>query len=206
MSTLPPLTSPNIQHGPFPPASQEAQETKNLSDLDTQLTEKNIKMMIRDPHSSQSRALFDRLRPLLTPDTVRALLRGPNAHENAKVLQAMGKHLSREHVTSCLKTVRDDASKTVNNQLKLESFQYIAKAFDEGGIEEIIGQYNSSKDRVTALGKNFSTMASTAKSLTDIGGSLTKDNLDAVRARPADTPAQPPTLPNANPANTQIQF
>lgn len=191
---------------PASPQAPQAKLTEDLNELNAVLTKDTIDQVVRDPHGKSSRTLVARTRALLTPANMRSMLRGPDAQANAATLEGLGQRLGKDPLTATLKSASTDAEQAVVDQLKLNNLENLGKAYEGGGgTGDILKDYNTSRTRIDALKRNLSAMQASARSLGDIGASLTKEKIAALRApEPAPTPATAPApAPTAEHATRQ---
>jgi hypothetical protein len=180
------------------PSAPEAKLTTDLNELNAALTKDTIDRIVRDPNARSSRTLVARTRALLTPANIRSMVRGPNAQANAATLEGLGQRLGKEPLTATLKSASTDAEQAVVNQLKLNNLENLGKAYEGGGgTSDILNDYNTSRARVDALKSNLSAMQTSAHSLGDIGASLTKEKIAALRAPGPASDTAPDAAPKA---------
>ncbi|MBI6604742.1 MULTISPECIES: M10 family metallopeptidase C-terminal domain-containing protein [Pseudomonas] len=178
--------------GPALPSAPEAKLTEDLSDLNTALTQDNINQMVRDPDAESSRALIARTRALLTPANMRTMLGGPNASTNAATLEGLRQRLGKQVLTETQQSASNDAEQELIDQMKLHLLENLGKIYDGGlGTDEILKDYNMSRKHIDAIKRDQSAREASVRTLYDIGGSLSKEKLSALRTpEPASATAQ----------------
>lgn len=178
--------------GPALPSAPEAKLTEDLSDLNTALTQDNINQMVRDPDAESSRALIARTRALLTPANMRTMLGGPNASTNAATLEGLRQRLGKQVLTETQQSASNDAEQELIDQMKLHLLENLGKIYDGGlGTDEILKDYNMSRKHIDAMKRDQSAREASVRTLYDIGGSLSKEKLSALRTpEPASATAQ----------------
>lgn len=178
--------------GPALAAAPEAKLTEDLSDLNTALTQDNINQMVRDPDAESSRALIARTRALLTPANMRTMLGGPNASTNAATLEGLRQRLGKQVLTETQQSASNDAEQELIDQMKLHHLENLGKIYDGGlGTDEILKDYNMSRKHIDAMKRDQSAREASVRTLYDIGGSLSKEKLSALRTpEPASATAQ----------------
>ena len=178
--------------GPALPSAPEAKLTEDLSDLNTALTQDNINQMVRDPDAESSRALIARTRALLTPANMRTMLGGPNASTNAATLEGLRQRLGKQVLTETQQSASNDAEQELIDQMKLHHLENLGKIYDGGlGTDEILKDYNMSRKHIDAMKRDQSAREASVRTLYDIGGSLSKEKLSALRTpEPASATAQ----------------
>lgn len=177
---------------PALPSAPEAKLTEDLSDLNTALTQDNINQMVRDPDAESSRALIARARALLTPANMRTMLGGPNASTNAATLEGLRQRLGKQVLTETQQSASSDAEQALIDQMKLHHLENLGKIYDGGlGTDEILKDYNMSRKHIDAMKRDQSAREASVRTLYDIGGSLSKEKLSALRTpEPASATAQ----------------
>lgn len=178
--------------GPALPSAPEAKLTEDLSDLNTALTQDNINQMVRDPDAESSRALIARTRALLTPANMRTMLGGPNASTNAATLEGLRQRLGKQVLTETQQSASNDAEQELIDQMKLHLLESLGKIYEGGlGTDEILKDYNMSRKHIDAMKRDQSAREASVRTLYDIGGSLSKEKLSALRTpEPASATAQ----------------
>ncbi|WHT78907.1 M10 family metallopeptidase C-terminal domain-containing protein [Pseudomonas rhodesiae] len=178
--------------GPALPSAPEAKLTEDLSDLNTALTQDNINQMVRDPDAESSRALIARTRALLTPANMRTMLGGPNASTNAATLEGLRQRLGKQVLTETQQSASNDAEQELIDQMKLHLLENLGKIYEGGlGTDEILKDYNMSRKHIDAMKRDQSAREASVRTLYDIGGSLSKEKLSALRTpEPASATAQ----------------
>lgn len=178
--------------GPALPSAPEAKLTEDLSDLNTALTQDNINQMVRDPDAESSRALIARTRALLTQANMRTMLGGPNASTNAATLEGLRQRLGKQVLTETQQSASNDAEQELIDQMKLHHLENLGKIYDGGlGTDEILKDYNMSRKHIDAIKRDQSAREASVRTLYDIGGSLSKEKLSALRTpEPASATAQ----------------
>lgn len=168
---------------PTPPTNNTTPQ-EDPGDLVELLTKDHIREIVRDPNSPKSKAILERLHERLTPEKFEAMLQGPNGEANARKLKAIGKALNKGEIDSNLSEIKNQITEQKIKELLLRTIEMLTKAFDEGGIEGIVGSTKRWQDEKDSMAKQFSESSSAAKGLNDIGSSLSEDNVNKTQRRP----------------------
>ncbi|MCR4539147.1 M10 family metallopeptidase C-terminal domain-containing protein [Pseudomonas sp. 18.1.10] len=169
------------------PSANNATPQENPNDLAPMLTRENIKQLMRNPDSPESKALMEKTRARLTPEKIQAMVQGPKGEANAQTLKAIGKHLNNDEIDSDLAETKKQMVEEKTKELSRRNFEMLTQAFDGGSIESFVGNIKRLEDDRAAMQKQFSAANNAAKGLGDIGSSLTEDNVNKMRRDPGKT-------------------
>lgn len=169
------------------PSANNTTPQENPDDLTPMLTRENIKQMVRNPNSPESKALIEQTRARLTPEKIQNMVQGPNGEANAQKLKAIGKHLNKDEIDSGLAETKKQMVEQKIKELSYRNVEMLTQAFNGDGIEGVIGNIKRLQDEEASMQKQFSDANRAAKGLGDIGSSLTEDNVDKMRRDPGKT-------------------
>jgi len=169
------------------PSANNATPQENPNDLAPMLTRENIKQLVRNPNSPESKALMEKTRARLTPEKIQAMVQGPNGEANAQTLKAIGKHLNKDEIDSGLAETKKQMVEEKIKELSHRNVETLLHAFDGGSAESIVSDIKRLEDDGAAMQKQFSASNNAAKGLGDIGSSLTEDNVNKMRRDPGKT-------------------
>ena len=169
------------------PKAPDPTPQEDPSDLDPLLSKANIKQILRHPNSPRSKMLVEKIRSRLTPETIHAMLHGPNGDANAIKLKVIGKHLATDEVDTNLAAVQREMIDEKITRLKSHNIEMLINAFDSDGIEGITQNIIQWRDEKAAMRKEFSESSKSAKSFHEMGRSLSEDNVNKIRRDPGKT-------------------
>lgn len=181
------------------PSAQQAAATQSLNELSALLTPETLKQLLRNPDSEASRKLLEKIKSLLTPANIASLLHGPNTQANRKVLAAIGQLLGKEALAVVLITAKREAGKEVTDKFGAKMLTTLPKALEGGGggIGDSIDQLNESKSALDTLKRNFSTMNATAEQLAEVGALLSEEQLGVEQTPTRDQSTHSDRAPSA---------
>lgn len=163
---------------PRPSATEkEAEETKQLEDLDAALTPETIKEIQSNPNSPKSRMITEQFNRVLTPEKVRSMSRGGNAKKNRAVLRNICDKLDKKTIDSNLDSTKHQVISDATDKMRLKILQIIIASF-EGDLWSAVEQHKSSLGELGDIRKRFSEMETQSKTLTDTAASLSDEQLD----------------------------
>jgi len=192
---------------PLAPSLDATQAHSSLNDVNALLTPTNLNRIMRNPHSKESREIIDLTRSTLSPANLRSMLQGPNAQANAQVLETIGHKLGKDQLAPSLSSAKNAVTKHQINLLELQALNNLTRLIDADGSDGVLNTLLANDIALDNLQQKFSNIDSTAKSFSDLGGLLTKNNLDALRSPSGIGHASrgPDTAnPNAGNSSTQV--
>lgn len=192
---------------PLAPSLDATQAHSSLNDVNALLTPTNLNRIMRNPHSKESREIIDLTRSTLSPANLRSMLQGANAQANAQVLETIGHKLGKDQLAPSLSSAKNAVTKHQINLLELQALNNLTRLIDADGSDGVLNTLLANDIALDNLQQKFSNIDSTAKSFSDLGGLLTKNNLDALRSPSGIGHASrgPDTAnPNAGNSSTQV--
>jgi hypothetical protein len=135
------------------------------------------------------------------------MLQGANAQANAQVLETIGHKLGKDQLAPSLSSAKNAVTKHQINLLELQALNNLTRLIDADGSDGVLNTLLANDIALDNLQQKFSNIDSTAKSFSDLGGLLTKNNLDALRSPSGIGHASrgPDTAnPNAGNSSTQV--
>ena len=169
------------------PSANNATPQETPDDLLPLLTRENIKQIVRNPNSPESKAVIEKTRARLTPEKIQAMVQGPNGEANAEKLKTIGKHLNKDEIDSGLAESKKQIVEQKIKELSYRNVEMLTQAFNGDGIEGVISNIKRLEDEEASMQKQFADSNSAAKGLGDIGSSLTEDNVNKMRRDPGKT-------------------
>lgn len=178
--SMPPKQPEPAPNTPAPRASSGPEARKAASELETLLTETNIEKALREPDSNQSKELLERSKKLANEIAMNT----PHSAANAKTPWASVNQLSHDKITAQAKKVINEMRERHIQQIELDNFSQIAKAFDSDGVGDSVAYMNNAQNGLADLKQKFSRIEATAKKIEEMGTQLNA----TLRSSPANTP------------------
>ncbi len=114
--------APKLPDNPAPLPAQRAAMEREINALGAQLGRKMVEGMLRSPDTAESQAYFNKIDTLLTPDTLKGVLNGPNPKACTQALTLIETQLNKNAINSALNPIETEQVEAYRNYIDSAMF------------------------------------------------------------------------------------
>ncbi|NVZ72861.1 M10 family metallopeptidase C-terminal domain-containing protein [Pseudomonas costantinii] len=159
--------------------ANQATTERELNDLCARLDRKMVDRMMREPESKESKANFDKISTLLTPDNIKCLLQGPNATSCTQLLAKIETQLNKNSTDTVLKPIEAEQVEAYRKYVDAALFNLKANLMKAapGSRFEMVRNFSRQKHApLTSIQDYMKDLEAKSKHLCDIATQVRKVN------------------------------
>ncbi|MGX5796948.1 M10 family metallopeptidase C-terminal domain-containing protein [Pseudomonas sp. E2-15] len=148
-----------------------------LKELSAQLTPATVELMMRHPESDESKAHYDKIDRVLTPDNIKGMLAGKNAASCRKTLAKIETQLKKESIDTALDPISNEQVEAYRRHVESILFDLkvrLIMAPDEKRFEIASDSFRKEDPRLTSIQHYINDVYAKSKHLYDIATEVHK--------------------------------